>query len=141
MRIVTYNVEWFNALFDEEGQLREDDGPSARYGVSRREQLAALGIVFTALDADAVMVIEAPDANRHRDHRCRFRYRLVECNDRVDLKVSTLFALESEVEIVDFGWIETWIQLNNVARQQSDDPFPTGLDLLEEPHSRSLPVV
>ena len=67
MRIVTYNVEWFNALFDEEGQLREDDGPSARYGVSRREQLAALGIVFTALDADAVMVIEAPDANRHRD--------------------------------------------------------------------------
>jgi len=67
MRIATYNVEWFNSLFDEEGRLREDDGPSARYGISRRDQLAALGIVFTALDADAVMVIEAPDANRERD--------------------------------------------------------------------------
>jgi len=67
MRIATYNVEWFNNLFDDHGRMLEDDEPSARYGVSRRDQLAALGIVFTALDADAVMVIEAPDSNRRRD--------------------------------------------------------------------------
>ena len=34
---------------------------SARYKVTRGEQLGALGIVFTALNADAVMIIEAPD--------------------------------------------------------------------------------
>jgi len=60
MRIATYNVEWFTALFDAEGQALADDGPSGRAGVTRRDQLEALGIVFTALDADAVMVIEAP---------------------------------------------------------------------------------
>ncbi|MCB2134587.1 MAG: endonuclease [Rhodobacteraceae bacterium] len=64
MRIATYNVEWFTNLFDRRGRLLEDDGPSARYRVTRAEQLAALGIVFTALDADAVMIIEAPDNNR-----------------------------------------------------------------------------
>lgn len=66
LRIVTYNVEWFNTLFTDAGELIEDDGPSGREGVTRADQLTALGIVFTALDADAVMVIEAPDDNRHR---------------------------------------------------------------------------
>ncbi len=67
MRIATYNVEWFNALFDDAGAMLDDEGPSARYGVTRGDQLAALGIVFTAMDADAVMVIEAPDTNGKRD--------------------------------------------------------------------------
>ncbi|MEZ5913879.1 MAG: endonuclease [Paracoccaceae bacterium] len=66
MRIATYNVEWFNNLFDDDGRLVEDREWSSRYKVTRGEQLAALGIVFTALDADAVMVIEAPDQNRRR---------------------------------------------------------------------------
>lgn len=66
MRIATYNVEWFNALFDDDGGLLEDHEWSARQDVKRGDQLAALGIVFTALDADAVMVIEAPDDNRRR---------------------------------------------------------------------------
>jgi len=63
MRIVSYNVEWFVSLFDRRGRLLSDDLPSARYGVSRRAQAEALGRVFQALDADAVMVIEAPDDN------------------------------------------------------------------------------
>jgi uncharacterized tellurite resistance protein B-like protein len=67
MRIATYNVEWFTTLFDDAGALLEDEGPSGRAGVPRHEQLAALGVVFTALDADGVMVIEAPDAHRRRD--------------------------------------------------------------------------
>ncbi len=66
MRIATYNVEWFNALFDDEGGLLADGDWSGRHDVTRADQLAALGIVFTALDADAVMVIEAPDENGHR---------------------------------------------------------------------------
>ncbi|MDH5797037.1 MAG: endonuclease [Paracoccaceae bacterium] len=66
MRIATYNVEWFNNLFDDDGNLLEDDGPSGREGVSRAEQLTALGIVFTAMNADAVLVVEAPDTNGRR---------------------------------------------------------------------------
>jgi hypothetical protein len=84
LRIATYNVEWFNALFDDDGKLLEDEEWSARQDVKRGDQLAALGIVFTALDADAVLVIEAPDDNRHRStvralenfaHTCGLRAR------------------------------------------------------------------
>ncbi|WP_114966720.1 endonuclease/exonuclease/phosphatase family protein [Alkalilacustris brevis] len=66
MRLATYNVEWFNALFGDDHMPIEDDGPSGRYGISRAQQLYGLGIAFTALDADAVMVIEAPDEGNGR---------------------------------------------------------------------------
>ena len=66
VRLATYNVEWFNSLFDADGRLLDDDGPSGRFGVTRGAQLAALGTVFRALDPDAVMVIEAPDQGRGR---------------------------------------------------------------------------
>lgn len=66
LRLATYNVEWFNALFDDHGRMLEDREPSTRYKVTRGEQLSALGIVFNALDADAVMIIEAPDTNGKR---------------------------------------------------------------------------
>ncbi|SFA97894.1 Endonuclease/Exonuclease/phosphatase family protein [Poseidonocella pacifica] len=66
MRIATYNVEWFTNLFDDAGQMLADDGPSGRRGISRRDQLEALATVFRALDADAVLIIEAPDENRRR---------------------------------------------------------------------------
>jgi endonuclease/exonuclease/phosphatase family metal-dependent hydrolase len=66
LRLATYNVEWFNALFDDHGHMLADTGPSARYKTTRAAQLAALGTVFTALDADLVTVIEAPDTNGRR---------------------------------------------------------------------------
>ncbi len=66
LRIATYNVEWFNNLFDDRGRMLADTQASARYQTTRAEQLRALAIVFTALDADAVMIIEAPDTNGHR---------------------------------------------------------------------------
>ncbi|MEE9387939.1 MAG: endonuclease/exonuclease/phosphatase family protein [Paracoccaceae bacterium] len=66
MRLATYNVEWFDALFDDEGALLDNGGWSRRYDVTRSQQIAALGTVFTALDADAIMVIEAPDGSRKR---------------------------------------------------------------------------
>ena len=66
MRIATYNVEWFNELFEDDGTLLRDEGWSGRHDVTRAEQIDALGVVFAALDADAIMVIEAPDENRRR---------------------------------------------------------------------------
>ncbi|KNG94095.1 endonuclease/exonuclease/phosphatase family protein [Pseudaestuariivita atlantica] len=67
MRLATYNCEWFDALFDDQGQLLVDDQWSARHDVTRAQQIEALGMVFTAVDADAVMVIEAPDSHSGRD--------------------------------------------------------------------------
>lgn len=64
MRIATYNVEWFANLFDERDELRMDEGWSGRRDVTRSQQIAAVGHVFQAIDADAVMVIEAPDTGR-----------------------------------------------------------------------------
>lgn len=67
MRIATYNVEWFNALFDNDGVLFDDDSWSGRWDVTKAQQTAGLGAVFSALDADAVMIIEAPDTSPYRD--------------------------------------------------------------------------
>lgn len=66
MRIASWNVEWFANLFDQRGRLLEDDEWSSRYKVTRRQQLESIAIVLTALEADAIMVIEAPDNNRKR---------------------------------------------------------------------------
>ncbi len=67
MRVATYNVEWFDALFDEENRLRLDRGKSGRHSVTRARQAKSLGRVFNALDADLVMVVEAPDSHKNRD--------------------------------------------------------------------------
>ena len=67
MRLATYNVEWFSNLFDDEGNLLPDRQWSGRHDVKRFEQIEALGIVFNGLDADAVMIIEAPDSHKRRD--------------------------------------------------------------------------
>lgn len=61
MRLVSYNVEWFANLFDSDDNLLADDGWSGRRDVTRAQQTEALAMVFTALDADAIMVIEAPN--------------------------------------------------------------------------------
>lgn len=64
MRVATYNVEWFSALFNRKNRLFDDGAWSGRHDVTRASQTAALGTVFRALDADAVMVIEAPDQGK-----------------------------------------------------------------------------
>ncbi|MFP5509151.1 MAG: endonuclease/exonuclease/phosphatase family protein [Paracoccaceae bacterium] len=105
MRIATYNVEWFNTLFDDMGQPLADDEPSGRQGISRARQLEALGIVFTALDADMVMVIEAPDHNGRR---------------------STLTALEGFARLFDLRVKQAVIGFPNETQQELAlmfDPF------------------
>ncbi len=69
MRIATYNVEWFNTLFDDDGDLINDDSWSGRWDVTKAQQTEGLGVVFAALDADAIMIIEAPDTSPHRNAR------------------------------------------------------------------------
>lgn len=64
MRFVTWNVQWFDRLFDPQGHLLADEGRGGREGVTRREQAEGIAVVLQALDADAVLVIEAPDARR-----------------------------------------------------------------------------
>ena len=66
MRITTYNIEWFNSLFDDDGRLMFDQHWSGRYNVRRDEQLAAIGYVFQWLDADVVLIVEAPDHSKSR---------------------------------------------------------------------------
>ncbi|MEM9577711.1 MAG: endonuclease/exonuclease/phosphatase family protein [Pseudomonadota bacterium] len=66
MRLATYNVEWFNALFDDDDRLLPDGEWSARYQVTRAQQAEALARVLAAMDADAVMVVEAPDTGKRR---------------------------------------------------------------------------
>ncbi|MDG4647462.1 endonuclease [Roseibacterium sp. SDUM158017] len=67
MRVATYNVEWFHAVFDPPGNLLRDGAPSAREGVTRAEQIDALTTVFRAIDADAILVVEAPDISPRHD--------------------------------------------------------------------------
>jgi len=69
MRIATYNVEWFSNLFDDDGALLDDGAWSARWNVTRAQQIEALRRVFARLDADAILVVEAPDMSRRRDGR------------------------------------------------------------------------
>ena len=66
LRLATWNVEWFDHLFDDEGRLWDDGGWSGRRDVTRAGQTAAIGAVLRRIDADAIMVIEAPDTNRRR---------------------------------------------------------------------------
>ena len=51
------------------GGSGDDASESGRFGVTRAEQTEALAVVFRALDADAVLVVEAPDIGRRRDGR------------------------------------------------------------------------
>ena len=98
MRIATYNVEWFDALFDDNGRILPDGEWSSRYRVTRAEQLDALGIVFSALDADAVMVIEAPDSSHKRSSVTALENFAREYGIRADTAISG-FANETQQEI------------------------------------------
>ncbi|OUS37024.1 endonuclease [Rhodobacterales bacterium 56_14_T64] len=66
MRLVSYNVEWFASLFDDRDQLMLDQEPSGRHGVDRYTQGRALVQVFQAMDADAIMVVEAPNTGKEQ---------------------------------------------------------------------------
>jgi endonuclease/exonuclease/phosphatase family metal-dependent hydrolase len=64
VRIATWNVQWFDHLFGDDSTLACDEAPSGREGITRRDQTRAIAHVLRALDADALVVIEAPDSRR-----------------------------------------------------------------------------
>ncbi len=67
LRIATYNVEWFTTLFGHKDVLMADHNWSSRYKINRRDQLKAIADVMKAVDADAMMIIEAPDTGGDRN--------------------------------------------------------------------------
>ncbi len=67
LRIATYNVEWFTNLFGRNDTLQADGKWSSRYKITRRAQLQAIADVIKAVDADAMMIIEAPDTGGDRN--------------------------------------------------------------------------
>jgi hypothetical protein len=98
LRLATWNVEWFNALFDDADRMLPDDAPAQRHGVTRGAQLAAIGIVMAALDADALIVIEAPDQSPRRSCARALGGFAAACGLR-QRAVLTGFASDSEQEI------------------------------------------
>lgn len=66
LRLATYNVAWFNVLFDDHCEFLNDGSVSSRHGITKAQQFAAIAAVLRAMDADGIMVIEAPDTNRRR---------------------------------------------------------------------------
>ncbi|MGB3406783.1 MAG: endonuclease/exonuclease/phosphatase family protein [Jannaschia sp.] len=66
IRFASWNVEWFDRLFDDTGNPVRTEDWSARYKVTKARQLDAIAGVLREIDADAVLVIEAPDTSTRR---------------------------------------------------------------------------
>ncbi|WP_171101897.1 endonuclease/exonuclease/phosphatase family protein [Ruegeria sp. HKCCD7255] len=67
MRLATYNIEWFANLFDRKDRVLVDDEWSGRHDVTRAQQAEAIAKVLTALDADAVLIVEAPNTGKSQN--------------------------------------------------------------------------
>ncbi len=68
-RFATWNVEWFDRLFADDGRPDRSGELSARYEVTKARQIDAIATVMRAVDADAMLVIEAPDDSPGRSTR------------------------------------------------------------------------
>ncbi|WP_037308154.1 endonuclease/exonuclease/phosphatase family protein [Ruegeria halocynthiae] len=67
MRLATYNIEWFANLFDRQDKLIVDDSWSGRHNVTKARQAEAIAKVLTAVDADAVLIVEAPNSGKQQN--------------------------------------------------------------------------
>lgn len=67
MRLATYNIEWFANLFDRDDTLIVDDSWSGRHDVTKAQQVEAIAKVLTAIDADAVLIVEAPNTGKRQN--------------------------------------------------------------------------
>ena len=61
MRVATYHVEWFDALFDHNANPLIDQKWSSCYNETRADQWHAVGQVMHELDADCSLLVEAPN--------------------------------------------------------------------------------
>ena len=67
MRVATYNVEWFTELFDKNDKLLLDKEWSRRYRVTRMDQADAIAKVIEKVDADIMLIVEAPNTGNTND--------------------------------------------------------------------------
>lgn len=67
MRVATYNIEWFSELFDKHDNLLLDADWSHRYNVTRKDQAEAIAAVLQKLDADLILIVEAPNTGHSQD--------------------------------------------------------------------------
>ncbi len=67
MRLATYNIEWFANLFDRNDSLIVDDSWSGRHDVTKARQVEAIAKVLTAIDADAMLIVEAPNTGKSQN--------------------------------------------------------------------------
>ncbi|NVO54522.1 endonuclease [Rhodobacteraceae bacterium B1Z28] len=67
MRLATYNIEWFANLFDRNDNLIIDDSWSGRHDVTKAQQVEAIAKVLTAIDADAILIVEAPNTGKQQN--------------------------------------------------------------------------
>lgn len=68
-RLAAWNVEWFDRLFDARNRPDRSAEWSARHDITKERQLDAVAAVLAHVDADAVLVIEAPDDSFRRSTR------------------------------------------------------------------------
>ncbi len=61
MRIATYNVEWFEALFDKRNNLLLDNEWSRRHDITREQQAQAIAVVLKRVNPDLILIVEAPN--------------------------------------------------------------------------------
>lgn len=67
MRLATYNIEWFANLFNRHDELVVDDSWSGRHDVTKAQQVEAIAKVLTAVDADALLIVEAPNTGKKQN--------------------------------------------------------------------------
>ncbi|SLN20363.1 Endonuclease/Exonuclease/phosphatase family protein [Ruegeria meonggei] len=65
--MATYNIEWFANLFSRRDELVVDDSWSGRHDVTKAQQVEAIAKVLTAIDADAVLIVEAPNTGKKQN--------------------------------------------------------------------------
>jgi hypothetical protein len=99
MRIATWNVQWFDSLFDDTGDVLRGDGPSGRPDVGREERVAALRLVLARIDADALLVVEAPDRQPGRRDGTRALARFAEGAGIRATRVVTGFDSDTQQEL------------------------------------------
>ena len=98
MRIATYNIEWFANLFDENNRLLSDGKWSARYKITRARQIEAIAMVLAALNADVILVIEAPNTGNRQSSKAALEHFAQRFELRTNVALEG-FASETQQEI------------------------------------------
>lgn len=130
MRLATYNIEWFANLFDQNDNLIVDDTWSGRHDVTKAQQVEAIAKVLTAIDADAVLIVEAPNTGK-RQNTVRALQTFAEA---FDLRISDAvmgFANDTHQELA-LLYDRTILTVRHDPKGDIDDPLAPGSKVRSE---------